>query len=107
MSIIVNIIPNPIFPSTQIIKDTESILEISVFDGADPVDLSGMTTKLKWTKPFGDILEIETEIQNGKVLAHVTKEATNEPDQTTCELTLRNEEKEEKAFFFVYVEDIR
>lgn len=107
MSIIVNIIPNPIFPSTQVIKDTESILDISVFDGDDQVDLSGMATKLKWTKPFGDILEIKTEIQNEKVLAHITKEATSEPDQVTCELTLENGGKENKAFFFVYVEDIR
>lgn len=107
MSIKANIKPDPIFPSTQVIKDTESILEISVFDGTDPVDVSGMTTKLKWTKPFGAVLDIKTEIESQKVLAYVPKEATDEPDQATCILTLKKGETESKAFFFVYVEDIR
>ena len=107
MSINVNIKQSPVLPSTQVIKETESILEISVFDGADPVDVSGMTTDLKWTKPFGTVLEIKTEIEDRKVLAYVSKEATDELDQATCKLTLKKGKTESKAYFFVYVEDIR
>ena len=103
----VNIQPDPILPWTNTIKDTEEEIEITVFDGEKIVDVSGMTTELKWRKPTRDITDVALEIKNGKVIASVSKVETDIAGQATCELTLKKKDEESKAYFFVYVEDIR
>ena len=103
----VNIQPSPILPWTNTIKDTEEEIEITVFDGEERVDVSGMTAELKWRKPTREITTVASEVKDGKVIASVSKSETDITGQATCELTLKKENTENKAYFWVYVEDIR
>lgn len=103
----VNIQPDPILPWTNTIKDTEEEIEITVFDGEERVDVSGMTAELKWRKPTRETMTVRTEIKDKKVITTTSKEETDITGQALCELTLKKDKVESKAYFFVYVEDIR
>ena len=103
----VNIQEEPILPWINMIKDTEEEIEISVFDGKSPVDVSGMTAELKWRKPTRETMTINAEIEGENVITIASKEETDITGQTICELTLKKGKAEIKAYFYVYVEDIR
>ena len=103
----VNIQNEPILPWINMIKDTEEEIEITVFDGESPVNISGMTAEMKWKKPTREIMTINAEIENEKVITAALKEETDITGQALCELTLKKNKTESKAYFQIYVEDIR
>lgn len=99
----VNLKNSQLLPWVNVIKDTESIIEISVFNGKDTVTISQGETTLTGKKPFGEKVTINTRTEAGKILADVTKEVTDQPGKVLCELSV----SEGTAFFIIHVEDIK
>lgn len=92
---------SPILPCVNMIKDKEDCLEITVFNGETQVEVK--KAKIDGKKPFGEHISIYSKIENGIIVAELTPEDMDQTGKILCEITI----KEEKAYFYIYVEDIR
>ena len=97
----INLNQNHLLPWVNMLKDTEENLEITVFDGDDPVKVTD--AKLTAQKPFGERVDLQSKIKNGIIVADVTPKVTDQTGKLVCEI----ETKEKSAYFLIYVEDIR
>ena len=97
----VNVEQSPVLPWVDMIKDAEDLLEVSLFDGDEAVEV--LEAYIDGKKPYGENVAIPSKIENGKIVADVKPEVVDQIGKILCEITM----KEKKAYFFIYVEDIR